>query len=101
MILGKSPCSHFLYLIALLMKLIAKSYPYYYANASGTNYGADGGIYARGGRGIPDVSANGAYLNVNVAGDLGNWFGTSLASPIFASVITLINEERLREPRVV
>ena len=66
------------------------SYPYYHANASGTNYGAGGGIYNRAGRGYPDVSANGAYLNAYVAGDLGNWFGTSLAAPIFASVITLV-----------
>ncbi|KXL48240.1 hypothetical protein M433DRAFT_8179 [Acidomyces richmondensis BFW] len=68
-------------------------YPYYYANASGTNYGEGGGIYARGGRAMPDVSANGAWLNAIVAGSLGNWFGTSLAAPIFSSVLTLINEE--------
>ena len=72
-------------------ELRVSSYPYYTANATGTNYGAGGGIYARGGRGMPDVAANGAYLNAYVAGELNNWFGTSLASPIFASVINLVS----------
>lgn len=79
---------------AAVDKYLAKyvpDYPYYYANASGTNYGENGGIYARGGRGYPDVAANGAYLNAFVAGELGQWFGTSLAAPIFASVITLVS----------
>ena len=36
----------------------------------------------------------GAYLNVYNNGTLELIFGTSLASPIFASVLTLLNEER-------
>lgn len=67
-----------------------RSYPYYHANASGTNYGANGGLYNRGGRAFPDVSANGAYLKLPVAGKDGHWFGTSLAAPTFASVINLV-----------
>jgi tripeptidyl-peptidase-1 len=68
--------------------------PYYYANEEATNIGANGGIYNRAGRGFPDVSANGANLEAYVGGELGQWYGTSLAAPIWGSVITLINEER-------
>lgn len=68
--------------------------PYYYANDQATNIGANGGIYNRAGRGFPDVSANGANLEAWVAGELGQWYGTSLAAPIWGSIITLINEER-------
>lgn len=56
--------------------------------------GANGGVYNRAGRGYPDVSANGAFLLASVNLTIGNWFGTSLSSPIFGSVITLINEQR-------
>ena len=68
--------------------------PYYIANADASNIGAHGGVYNRAGRGYPDVSANGAFLLTYVNLTQGTFFGTSLASPIFASVITLINEER-------
>ncbi|KAH9843424.1 putative protease S8 tripeptidyl peptidase I [Teratosphaeria destructans] len=56
--------------------------------------GADGGVYNRAGRGYPDVSANGAFLLASVNLTIENWFGTSLASPIFGSVLTLLNEAR-------
>jgi tripeptidyl-peptidase-1 len=68
--------------------------PSYVANADASNIGEHGGVYNRGGRGYPDVSANGAYLLTFVNATEATFFGTSLASPIFASVITLINEER-------
>ncbi|KAN0106727.1 putative Tripeptidyl-peptidase sed1 [Hyaloscypha variabilis] len=68
--------------------------PYYYANDQATNIGANGGFYNRAGRGFPDVSANGANLLAYVGGELGQWYGTSLAAPIWGSVITLLNEER-------
>lgn len=68
--------------------------PSYLVNADATNIGEDGGVYNRGGRGYPDVSANGAFLLVYVNLTEATYFGTSLASPIFGSVITLINEER-------
>ena len=48
----------------------------------------------RAGRGIPDVSANGFGLQYYVRGDLSSTEGTSLSTPIFASMITLVNEER-------
>lgn len=68
--------------------------PYYVANARASNIGENGGVYNRAGRGYPDVSANGAYLLAFVNRTQGQWFGTSLSSPIFGSVLTLINEER-------
>lgn len=42
-----------------------------------------------------DVSANGAYLRAYLDGLDYHWFGTSLASPIWGSITTLINGERL------
>ncbi|CAK7213069.1 hypothetical protein SBRCBS47491_001677 [Sporothrix bragantina] len=59
--------------------------------------GAGNGVYHIGGRGYPDVSAIGDhYVTVLNAG----WAtigGTSLAAPVWASVLTLINEERLAQ----
>lgn len=69
-------------------------HPYYTANADASNIGSNGGIYNRGGRGYPDVAANGAYMPTFVGGVANQYFGTSLASPIWASVITLINQQR-------
>jgi tripeptidyl-peptidase-1 len=68
--------------------------PYYVANSDASNVGVNGGIYNRAGRGYPDVSANGAFLLTYVNLTQGTFFGTSLASPIFGSVLTLLNEER-------
>ncbi|TVY16819.1 Aorsin [Lachnellula arida] len=68
--------------------------PYYTANADATNIGAGGGVYNRAGRGFPDVSANGAQLRAFNNLTDGHWYGTSLAAPIWGSIITLINEER-------
>ncbi|KUJ15936.1 alkaline serine protease [Mollisia scopiformis] len=54
-----------------------------------------GGIYHHGGRGYPDVGAVG---DRQVVYSNGSWWlvgGTSLSSPVFASVLTLINEARL------
>lgn len=68
--------------------------PYYEINEDATNIGEDGGLYNRLGRGYPDVSANGAFLLTFVNLTEGTFFGTSLASPIFGAVITLLNEER-------
>ncbi|KAK0775378.1 hypothetical protein LTR91_024716 [Friedmanniomyces endolithicus] len=68
--------------------------PYYVANANATNVGANGGIYNRAGRAFPDVSANGAHFQVYRNSTLIGLYGTSLAAPLFASVITLINQQR-------
>ncbi|KAK9417389.1 putative Peptidase S53 domain-containing protein [Seiridium unicorne] len=64
----------------------------YYTNGS---YETSTGVYNRDGRGIPDVAANGDNIAVYVKGRLGTEGGTSAASPIFAAVVTRINEERL------
>jgi tripeptidyl-peptidase-1 len=68
--------------------------PFYFINENATNIGANGGIYNRAGRGFPDVSANGAELLVFNELELFHFFGTSLAAPIWGSVMTLINQER-------
>ncbi|TVY45378.1 Tripeptidyl-peptidase [Lachnellula subtilissima] len=57
--------------------------------------GADGGIYNKGGRGYPDVSAVGDNIVIFNAGAPTLVGGTSASAPIFASILTLINEERL------
>lgn len=54
------------------------------------------GLYNRNGRGFPDVSANGDNTASVVTGGFHLTGGTSAATPIFASVINLINEERLK-----
>ena len=81
---------------------LAKSVPdykYYEGNyvdvsSSKTNIGKNGGVYNRGGRAIPDVSANGAYLITYNQGINGQFFGTSLATPLWAAIIAMINAER-------
>lgn len=64
------------------------SYPYY--SEFSVNVNTTKGLYNRIGRGYPDVASNGAYLPLYVQGELGYWFGTSLASPTFASILTLV-----------
>lgn len=48
------------------------------------------GLYNRIGRGGPDVSANGANLAVYTNAEFYHFYGTSLAAPVFASVIALV-----------
>ncbi|RFU29342.1 hypothetical protein B7463_g7016, partial [Scytalidium lignicola] len=67
-------------------------YPYY--SELNVDVNTTKGVYNRIGRGFPDVAANGANLLAYVAGEQVHFFGTSLASPIFASVVTLLNEDR-------
>ncbi|TVY38071.1 Aorsin [Lachnellula occidentalis] len=78
----------------LKKELPFQSLPYYEINADATNIGQNGGVYNRLGRGYPDVSANGAFFLTFLNLTERNFFGTSLAAPIFGSVVTLINEER-------
>jgi tripeptidyl-peptidase-1 len=73
-------------------------YPYYNFNGiedskNGTNIGK-GGLYNRKGRAFPDVSANGAGLQFFDTGVKQPIAGTSLSAPIWASMLTLINEKR-------
>lgn len=46
-------------------------------------------------RGFPDVAANGANYIIGIDGEFGLVFGTSASAPVFASMITLINDARL------
>lgn len=63
---------------------------------AGTNFSAVGdGVYKIGGRGYPDVSAIGDSFVVRAQGSWGRVGGTSLAAPIWAAVLTRVNEERI------
>lgn len=78
--------------VATYFKEGKPSYPYY--SELNANLSTVSGLYNRVGRGYPDVASNGAYMPAYVNGKLGHWFGASLASPTFASILTLLNEER-------
>lgn len=74
-------------------------YPYYTynghdLNSDQSNIGANGGVYNRAGRGFPDVSATGVNIVSVSKGKTVYASGTSLAAPLWASIITLINENR-------
>ncbi|MCJ1300601.1 hypothetical protein MMC08_003398 [Hypocenomyce scalaris] len=58
-------------------------------------YGADRFNNSQMTRGLPDVAANGANYVVAVDGSFSLVYGTSCASPVFGSVVTLINEARI------
>src|SRR3569833_163103 len=66
-------------------------YPYYTEFAPQLNLNTTKGLYNRLGRAYPDVSANGANMRSYVNGRLLHSFGTSLAAPLFASVLTLVS----------
>ncbi len=61
-----------------------------YLDSIGTEYS---GLYNSSGRAIPDIAALGLDLEIvlNAEGEL--VYGTSCASPIFASVIALLNDQ--------
>ncbi|KAK3321723.1 Pro-kumamolisin, activation domain-containing protein [Apodospora peruviana] len=77
------------------------------ANISHLGYDGDGGgssnsskerrgrLFNRAGRGYPDVAAIGDNYRVITGGYSQRMGGTSVAVPIWASVLTLLNEERL------
>lgn len=69
------------------------SYPYY--SEFSVDFNTTKGVYNRIGRAYPDVSANGARFPAYTGGKEYHYYGASLASPLFASVLNLINEERL------
>lgn len=88
--------------VTTYLNTYAPNYPSYVyngfdINSGKSNIGQNGGIYNSAGRGFPDVSANGANLTAYIGGQLQLTFGTSLATPIWASIITLINEERTKD----
>lgn len=73
---------------------IVKAYPYY-STVNNASFGANGGIYNRGGRGYPDVAAVGEKVLTFVNGNPELIGGTSASAPVFAAILTRINEERL------
>ncbi|KAH5360136.1 hypothetical protein HBI48_104470 [Parastagonospora nodorum] len=54
-------------------------------------------VFNSSGRGIPDVSAIGLNVATVYLNKLYGFGGTSASAPIFASIITLLNEERLKQ----
>ncbi|KAI1326976.1 protease s8 tripeptidyl peptidase [Xylariaceae sp. FL0255] len=69
-------------------------YPYYY-NGDWQN-ATNGGVYNRNGHGIPDVAANGWNYPFWYNGTENTIGGTSMAAPIFASLLNRIVEERIK-----
>ncbi|KAL5409468.1 hypothetical protein PMIN03_005912 [Paraphaeosphaeria minitans] len=67
-------------------------YPHYYDG----NWQNSTGLYNRNGRGFPDVAANGDNIVAAFDGSIHMTGGTSAAAPIFASVVNMINEERIK-----
>lgn len=57
------------------------------------------GLFNRNGRAYPDVSAQGQNVEVAVGGQFGLVAGTSCSSPIFASVIALLNDRLIASGR--
>lgn len=50
------------------------------------------GLFNSSGRAFPDISAQGENVEIVVGGETGTVAGTSCSSPIFASVISLLND---------
>lgn len=69
-------------------------YPYY-ESVNNNSFGVNGGIYNRIGRGYPDVAAVGDNVIIYNKGLPTSIGGTSASAPVFASILTRINEERL------
>ncbi len=66
-----------------------------YANFTGNLSDITSGVFNLNGRGYPDVSAIGDRFVTAYDNDLYLVGGTSLATPVWAAIITRINEERL------
>lgn len=73
-------------------------YPYY-ESVNNNSFGENGGIYNRIGRGYPDVSAIGDKVVIFNKGAPTSIGGTSASAPVFAGMLTRINEERLAAGR--
>ncbi|KAK3314311.1 alkaline serine protease [Apodospora peruviana] len=63
---------------------------------AGTNFSDVGtGVYHIGGRGYPDVAAVGDAYVIRFNGTWRTIGGTSLSAPVWAAMLTLVNEERI------
>ena len=80
--------------VATYFATAGTQYPYY-TGVNNSNIGANGGIYNKGGRGYPDVSAVGDNIVIFNAGAPTLIGGTSASAPVFAAVLNRINEERI------
>ena len=73
------------------------SQPSYQSSAVSTYLTALGntnsGRFTRTGRAFPDIAAQGENVEIALSGQFGLVDGTSCSSPIFASVIALLNDE--------
>ncbi|KIH86515.1 alkaline serine protease [Sporothrix brasiliensis 5110] len=81
--------------VAKYFSQVDLSFTGYYDMGNGNFSGAGDGVYHIGGRGFPDVSAIGDHYVTVLNGAWATIGGTSLAAPVWASVLTLVNEERL------
>jgi tripeptidyl-peptidase I len=68
--------------------------PYPYYSQLHVDVNTTKGLYNRIGRAYPDVASNGAYMPTFVNGELNQYFGTSLAAPTFASILTLVSPSK-------
>ncbi|WFD33974.1 tripeptidyl-peptidase I [Malassezia cuniculi] len=59
------------------------------------------GLYNPMGRAYPDVSAQGSLFSISVGGKFGRISGTSASTPLFASIVALLNDARLAENKTV
>ena len=80
--------------IATYFETSDPGYPFY-STTDNQTVGANGGIYNRIGRGIPDFGANGDNAFVFADGQPTLVGGTSESAPVFAAILTRINEERI------
>ncbi|KAJ6544652.1 family S53 protease [Mycena vulgaris] len=60
-----------------------------YLKAQGT---VNDGLFNASGRGYPDVAAQGENVQIVLSGNTTSVFGTSASTPIFASIISLLND---------
>ncbi|KAL9113006.1 MAG: hypothetical protein Q9227_002871 [Pyrenula ochraceoflavens] len=80
--------------VATYFETADPGYPYY-STTNNQSIGANGGIYNRIGRGYPDFAANGDNAFIFADGRPRTVGGTSESAPLFASLLTRINEKRL------
>jgi tripeptidyl-peptidase-1 len=81
--------------VARYFEIAKPSYPYYEMTGGFNISKAGNGIYNRIGHGIPDVAAIGQNLAIYNGGEFILEGGTSASSPIFASIVTRINDARM------
>lgn len=65
--------------------------PYPHYSEINANLNKTNGLFNRIGRAYPDVAANGAMFPAYSAGTLHHFYGASLSSPLFASVLSLVS----------